>query len=109
MKKPTQVVIIEKEKGETLKILGQIYSWMGVGIAIYLMCLPEWDNTNFFLAVKMLILLAFMYRKNNWRMLTLILCAISIIYSLINLYSILNVIDLVGFSIIFWYALKYRK
>lgn len=99
--------IIEKEgDGSTLKILGQVYTWIAVGCSLYL-CYLDWTNVG--LLAKMLIVLSFLYNKNNWRMLILIMSAVTVIYSLFTIDSFLSAVDIAGFSIIFWYALKYRK
>lgn len=105
-KKSIEPIKVGTNAGDTLKILGQVYAWMGIGCAIYLCFI---DIVNFGLLVKMLIVLAFLYNKNNWRMLVLVMSAITVIYSIFTIDSILSVFDIAGFSIIFWYALKYRK
>jgi len=91
---------------ETLKVLGQVYSWMGLAVSIVSM----FDSTdNIGLALKMVLMLAFLYEKINWRMLVMVLSAYTVLWNLLYPENILSLIDIAGFSVIFWYALKYRK
>lgn len=104
-----KIIMKKVEEGYTLKILGQVYAWIGLACAIFLLCFPEFDYTNVGLTIKMIIVLAFMYGKNNWRMFVMAISAFTVAWSLFTVENILGLVDVAGFSIIFWYALKYRK
>lgn len=96
----------ENNNENTLKSLGQVYSWIGLVCATYLFLFE--DTLNFGLVLKMILVLSFMYEKHNWKMLTLCLSALTIIYSIFTYSDSLTLFDILGFSVIFWYALKYR-
>jgi hypothetical protein len=94
------------KKENMLKTLGQVYAWVGTICGIYLTLVEPTDNI--LLLLKMIVILAFMYDKNNWRMAVLILTSFTVIWS-IFLFDAIYLFDILGMSLIFWYALKYRK
>jgi hypothetical protein len=103
-----KIIVEIKKKSDTLKILAKIYTWIALGCSIFLMF---FDITNVFLLIKMAIVLAFLYNKNNWRMAVMVLSVVTIIYTLWNIETLnfLGLVDIAGFSAVFMYALKERK
>jgi len=101
----------KQSKISTLKTMAAIYSWIGISCASYLLLVGAADEFtgNLAMLVKFIIFASFVYSKNNWRMLVLCLSGISMIFTLTTLNGILSVVDLIGFSLVFWYALKERK
>jgi hypothetical protein len=103
-----KTIIEIKKKTDTLKILALSYSWAIVACSlIYL--LAE-DFTSFVgILIRAILFLTFIYGKNNWRILILILSAIGTISAISSIDNIFYLLDVAGNVVVFLYALKERK
>lgn len=95
-------------KNSTLKTIGQAYAWVLLPCVVLYFSMDDWSSGLTVLA-KSLVFLGFLYGKNNWRMLVIILGAIGALASISAMDNIWYLLDISGNSAIAWYALKERK
>lgn len=96
-----------KEKTDTLRILALSYSWVILGCGFITMTENFYNGLG--IVFRGLLFLSFMYHKNNWRILMLILSAIGVASSIAQMSDIFFVLDILGNAVVFVYALKERK
>ncbi len=97
-----------KKKSDTLKILALSYSW--VILACCLIYLLVGDFTTLVgILIRAILFLTFIYGKNNWRILILILSAIGAVSAIGSMDNIFYLLDVAGNIVVFLYTLKERK
>ena len=103
-----KIIVEVKKKSDTLKILALSYSWVILACSLIFLLLED-VTTGIGVFIRGLIFLCFMYNKNNWRVVILILSILGVFSAISSLDNIWYLLDIAGNIAVFMYALKERK
>lgn len=102
-----KIIVEVKKKSDTLKILALSYSWAIFAASLIISIDDIATGTG--VLIRSILFLTFMYGKNNWRILILILSAVGVIGAFGSFDNFFYLLDIAGNIIVFLYALKERK
>lgn len=102
-----KIIVEVKKKTDTLKILALSYSWTILAASFIISIDDIYGGIG--VLIRSILFLTFIYRKNNWRVLILILSAIGALGAMSEMDNIFFLLDIAGNVVVFLYALKERK